>query len=158
MVDKNIRHVSVTERTLATALGDDRSETEEDGVTTFFNASISTYRRELARTESSHGFTVRQPLHCTITTGVWVLADADAGLPCHAICAEVVDSNTFIPASSGLIPSAAHGLTLGGIYYLQDTAGTVGTTTPGLGSIQQRVFFVPDANFIQVLIEWGDVP
>ena len=76
MVDKNIRHVSVTERTLATALGDDRSETEEDGVTTFFNASISTYRRELA-TPSTSGTTMNHDDATADPAGVWAAGPRD---------------------------------------------------------------------------------
>jgi hypothetical protein len=105
--------------------------------------------REVAQT--SHGFSVLEPVYYNNTTDAWTSAraDADSTLATHIIT-EVVDVDNFKCASGGPFEIASHGKAEGLWYVSKTTAGEVTQTAPTSG-YDNIAFQVIDANNIEVI-------
>ena len=82
--------------------------------------------------KSAHGFSNIKAVK--LLTAGWELALADAAANAAiALIIEVVDTDNFVLAQSGKVAAAAHGLTVGSVYYLDETTdGDLTTTAPTL--------------------------
>lgn len=107
--------------------------------------SVNTVKRIFTLT--AHGFTVDEPLYIN-TSGVPIAADTTNFAT--MIVDSVINSNTFEATMVGTYNHTAHGKTVGSYYYVTMPAGSTTVTSPNKS---QPVFFVQDANTIQVMIQ-----
>lgn len=99
--------------------------------------------------QAGHGLAVKDWVG--FNGSAWVKVTATAGQPrCDGVVSAVVDSSTFVLSPVGPVTITGHGYTLGPLYLSQGTAGTVTSTQPSSGIVQQMAVAY-DANSLIVL-------
>jgi hypothetical protein len=101
-------------------------------------------------TEGTHGFSVGDVVYVN-ASGTWATAISTAiGTAADGIVVEVPNANSAVVALAGLVRWAAHGLTVGSLYYLSETvAGALTTTVPTTsGDVAQPILTPSDADHV----------
>lgn len=111
--------------------------------------TIQDDRVDISVNQTSHGFTVGQPIYYNGIS--WALARANLlSTTAQYVVSKVVDTNNFEATKFGNITSTSHGFTVGQTYYTDETTpGNVTTTEPDISS---PVFIVIDANTLLVSV------
>ena len=94
--------------------------------------------------QTSHGFTVGQPVYFNGTAYALANASTDATSEALGIVSAVVDANDFKLTGLGYITGLS-GLTAGSTYYLGTTAGTLSATQPSTAGQVSKPMFVADS-------------
>lgn len=95
-----------------------------------YSSGAATGAQTFAVTQNAHGFAVGMPI-ALAANGTWARAAATGAANLKAATVVLVTSaNTFLAAVSGVLRLPAHGLILGGTYYLSTTAGGYSTASP----------------------------
>ena len=99
----------------------------------------------------AHGFSVGDGIYHNGTS--WAQGQANDATTLATFCvAEVIDADNFIAAQFARLEVPSHGFTIGEYYFLSEaTAGLPVTTEPTTG-FSNPLFFVEDANTLQILV------
>lgn len=101
--------------------------------------------------QTTHGFAVGDGIYHNGTNWVKGQADDSATLAYYCV-SEVADVDNFTAADFGRATATAHGFTIGEFYFLSETvAGQPTTTEPAIG-FSNPLFFVEDANTLQIKV------
>lgn len=108
--------------------------------------------------QGGHGFSELDVIYHDGTSWALAQADNEATLGTHVVVA-VYDVDNFRAQQIGKATIAAHGLTPGSIYYLDDTTpGALTTTKPSApGSFEEPILVVQDVDVVYIL-DWRAIP
>lgn len=103
----------------------------------------------------THGFSVGEVVRRNIGGGAWELAQSDALSIIRGVVDQIEDDDLFSFQTEGRVRLAAHGLTVGSVYYIDPaTPGAVVTPQSTTGQ-QDPIFYVPDADNVVVFASKG---
>jgi hypothetical protein len=102
--------------------------------------------------QTAHGFVVTQPIYHDGSEWKASIAAPSGATVTQAVVTSVTDANTFEATTHGVATVAAHGLTVGEYYWLDQVTSIVTATQP-LSGIAQGILHVRDVDMLFIDVE-----